>query len=68
MASPFCFVEGNLLFVNSILLGAWKNHLECLKAAAFLRYASDKHDKYLTKAPYCEVMTEKNFFGYSNLM
>jgi hypothetical protein len=27
------------------LLGAWKNHLECLKAAAFLRYASDKHDK-----------------------
>jgi hypothetical protein len=45
MASPFCFVEGNLLFVNSILLGAWKNHLECLKAAAFLRYASDKHDK-----------------------
>jgi hypothetical protein len=31
-----------------MLLGAWKNHLECLKAeaeAAFLRYAYDKHDK-----------------------
>jgi hypothetical protein len=29
-----------------MLLGAWKNHLEYLKAAeAFLRYAYEKHDK-----------------------
>ena len=66
MTSPFCIVEGNLLFVNRILFGAWKNHLECLKAAVFLSIFSDtpliSTTKYLTKAPYCEVMIEKFFW------
>jgi len=45
-----------------MLLGAWKNHLNVLKQQHFLDTPMTSTTKYLTNAPYCEVMIEKFFW------